>query len=548
MKKLNLKWVSDAIGDNYRKWHKGDIVKINAQTGTGKTYFIKTKIIDNMECYEKMLLVANRINLKRQLKQDLCKKFNKPLPTDIKDLDNLTTIGNVTVLSYQQISELKKAELYKGVEFNLDNYDYIICDECHFFFSDGAFNNKCPLAYDALIKTRHREAVKIFISATMDEIEEAINKSYENINDIGFGVWENSKIHSYNTETDYSYLNTKYFKNIKNIIQLIKNDKDSKEKWLIFITNKDVGKYIKKELEEYCTCDMIIADTDIRENENLKSIIENSKFNSKVLICTKAMENGINIQDDLLKNIVIMAFDKITFIQELGRIRIDIENAPKINLFIPTYSWKKFNNLVEHTYKDKFELIKKYNEDKIQFNCKYDYDYKKLPSDIFIESNQGWTINFIGYARLLKDNAFAENMKEKFNKDREYSYILTQLEWLKLENTFSELNLIEDVVDEMNIDNLNNFLKNAYENDEKFTKDYFIETIDNIINSDENLKILFNKLDSGKGRNKGQSKYNELFHHKNINLPYNVGSKIKKETIDGKRKNITYWTISKIES
>lgn len=39
--KLNLKFVSDVIGEDYKKWKRGEIVLISAQTGTGKNYFIE---------------------------------------------------------------------------------------------------------------------------------------------------------------------------------------------------------------------------------------------------------------------------------------------------------------------------------------------------------------------------------------------------------------------------------------------------------------------------------------------------------------------------
>ncbi len=84
MDKLNLKWVTDTIGKEYKQWNKGDIVTVQAQTGTGKTFFVKNKLITEMEIYEHMLIVANRINLKRQLKKDLLKNMRKEIPKDIK--------------------------------------------------------------------------------------------------------------------------------------------------------------------------------------------------------------------------------------------------------------------------------------------------------------------------------------------------------------------------------------------------------------------------------------------------------------------------------
>ena len=73
MDNLNLKWVSDTIGEEYKQWSKGDIVTIQAQTGTGKTYFVKNVLVPYLDKYENMLIVSNRVNLKRQVKIDLLK-------------------------------------------------------------------------------------------------------------------------------------------------------------------------------------------------------------------------------------------------------------------------------------------------------------------------------------------------------------------------------------------------------------------------------------------------------------------------------------------
>ena len=98
MKKLDLKWVTDSIGDDYKTWKQGDIVLINAQTGTGKTWFIKNNLIDNaLEDYERLLYVCNRTNLKRQLKKNLLEKYGLEIPKSIEELDKITTIKNITV-------------------------------------------------------------------------------------------------------------------------------------------------------------------------------------------------------------------------------------------------------------------------------------------------------------------------------------------------------------------------------------------------------------------------------------------------------------------
>ncbi|MGS6831404.1 DEAD/DEAH box helicase family protein, partial [Clostridioides difficile] len=87
MEKLNLEWVTDIIGEDYKKWNMEDRhimnnrnnVFIETQTGTGKTKFIIDKIVPlvNQSIRNKrklnLLIVCNRINLKRQVKLELLK-------------------------------------------------------------------------------------------------------------------------------------------------------------------------------------------------------------------------------------------------------------------------------------------------------------------------------------------------------------------------------------------------------------------------------------------------------------------------------------------
>lgn len=545
-KKLNLKWVTEVIGDEYKKWRKGDIVKILAQTGTGKTYFIKSVLIPHMESWEHMLIVANRINLKRQLKKDLITYYQEDMPKSLKELDDLKTIGNVTILSYQSIAELKKADKYGLANLDLSLYDYIICDECHFFFSDGAFNNKCYLAWQELIKARHRNAIKVFISATMDEVERTIDVSVDKIHETGFGTYKNCKLFKYDTGIDYSYLNTMYFEKITDIALTIKNDTSS-DKWLVFVTKKSDAEYINKTLEGKKTVNIITKDTDITENEDLQTIITDSKYKCDVLVCTKAMDNGINISDDSVKNVVIMAWDKISFIQELGRVRINIEDAPEINLYIPTMSWSAFNTLITKQYEHKENLIDFYRKKRTEFNSKYDYDYDKLPKDIFIlDKDEGWKINITGEIRLIRDKQFAEEICRQFNSKRNqenkiFAYVKEQLKWIQQESTFDFFNLICEVVDDEEIETLQIWLDN-HVGEKLFHEDQ--QEISNLIIKE--LITVGNDVDYRSKILKPVTLENML--RVQLKLPYAVSkSKVEDKIIDGKRQQKRYVTISKIQ-
>lgn len=465
-KKLNLEWVSDIIGNDYRKWRKGDVITIQAQTGTGKTFFITGNdecegLIDYLESHEHLIYICNRTNLKRQLKIDLLKKFNQKIPinketndVDFEELDKITKIENIVITSYHALANGELENMYLDEHNNLDMFDYIIADECHFLLADGDFNNKCLLAYKKLIKTLHRNAVKIFISATMDDVKEYIEENYKKLRKKQLGLG-NGELLEYSTGTDYSYLDVSYFKDLKDIATLIRND-DSEEKWIVFVTNIDDGKKLKKDLKNI-KAEIIKSGT---KSEELTSIINESKFNSKVLICTKAMDNGINIKDVSVKNVVVMAWDRITFIQEVGRIRVDITNAPEIKLYIPCKKKSSFSSLIKFTYEPKSNLIELHKNNFKEFNKRYDFDYDKLYKDIFFKAEEGWKVNAVGKYQLEKAYKFAGDMIAEFKIIGEFTYVFTQLLWLGLAETFNANKLIEEVADNEELESIETYLSN----------------------------------------------------------------------------------------
>lgn len=194
--KLNVQYVTDVIGEEYKKWNKGDIVKIKTQTGSGKSYFIKNTLIpyideiNNLKVFSefKVLILTNRIALSRQTKNDLLKKYNIQIPSNLKDLDNIKQIKNITLMNYQSLNEC----IMNESNFSVNYYDYIICDEIQYIFEDS-FTGNTELALNELIYKSNKESIKIFMSATMEQLDNMINKS-------------NCRIWEYDTNRDYSYL------------------------------------------------------------------------------------------------------------------------------------------------------------------------------------------------------------------------------------------------------------------------------------------------------------------------------------------------------
>lgn len=585
-KKLNLKWVSEIIGEDYKLWNNGDIITIQAQTGTGKTFFItgnkdEKGLIDRIG-NKSLVYICNRVELKRQVKLDLLKKFdelykiegsndnenikpikyeNKEYIIDYDKLDSINKVKNVTVVSYHAIANGELDNIYYGHDNNLHNFDYIVCDECHFFLTDADFNNKTELVFFNNIREHYPNSIRIFISATMDEIYPAIEAAYENIKE---NEYENIQLwNQYTTGIDYSYCNVKYFTDILDISNLIKND-NTDEKWLIFVKSKDDGKMLKSKLESNnISCEFIYAGS---KSEERKNISIESGFKCKVLITTKCLDNGVNINDEDVRNIVINAFDKTTFIQELGRVRIDINDARQVNLFINTLKINNFQGRIRHLKKKK-EQVDLLENDIVKFKRNYEIENWKIYNDLIYPQNGEWKYNHAGNFRLRKDIKFAYKMEALFKngvemedgsiyiiedgyKDK-FAFIKKQLEWIGLRDTFDEKNLIKNVIDDDIKDDLKKYLEDLFNNKVVFltAKDRkpLIEKIGLIDKKNSNIGVKKN-TEINLTYIKTIDTLNSHL-KKDLNLNYSIKKFETSRMIEGKKKNFkNAWKIEKIIS
>ena len=534
--KLNLDYVTNIIGDTYKDWKSGDVVTIEAQTGTGKNYFIENILIPWINP-NKVLFLSNRTNLKRQVKRRLLEKHGLDIPETLEELDEIKTIENVTISSYHALQYSSLNEKYKGKLFDLSRYSAIVLDECHFVFSDSGYNNLCRFTYKKLIATHYSNLIKIFMSATMGEVIKPIKYYIDKM------LGNKFKLHTYETGKDYSNVNVKYIEhyNYKNIItNLILNDKTD-EKWLIFISDLKDGYKIMENIGED-KCSIIKSGT---KSEELISIINDDIFKKKVLIATKALDNGINLKDNLLKNIVILAWDKTSLLQMLGRKRIDINNPQEVNLYISTRSKKAFQGLLRkyNRKQEDIDLLLLEDDHKCSFNNKYDNKLSKISDDIIYKDSKTneFMINPIGQARLKKDINFAEYMIEQFENTDKFAYIKQQLRWLEMEYMFDEKNFIEEIILESEIETL----------------EYYLESIvGNIMFQASDRKELIEKIGLIDTHN-SNIKENKIKLLKNINtlnsylLEIGVNFYIKqfetKRVIDGKKKNFkSAWKVMRL--
>ena len=142
---LSKKYISEVIKDNYKNWKKGDIILIKSPTGSGKSEFIKKKLLNwCKDQHKSMLLLSNRTLLYKQ---------------QISDIESNLT-GGFTKITLG---------LYQTFEESIENYDYVVCDECHYFFEDASFNRFTDIIYK---KIQNYGSVKIYAQISLQVLRE----------------------------------------------------------------------------------------------------------------------------------------------------------------------------------------------------------------------------------------------------------------------------------------------------------------------------------------------------------------------------------------
>lgn len=465
LKNIKSKFVSDGIGEDFKLWAQNPVF-ISAQTGMGKNTFIENTLIKNyIKTNTKILILSNRIANNRQQKERIahlvgCEEYLE-LYTP-KGLDNIEEFKNVRIISYQ------KLELYLDNFFELkklQNYSVVVFDECHFFISDALFNNMTGKIFKSSISA-FKNNLRIYMTSTPDEIFPLI---VEKEKDLWYGnrdilrftniYFPYKEILYYNFYRNYNYICPKYFNDENEILGLIKYD-NSPSKWVILVNNKKVGENLAKEIGNNAT--FITAESKDSKNDDriiYNQIIKEEKFSCKVLICTSALDNGINLKDNLLKHIVMFSYDKTEFLQMLGRKRV--LDGEKVNLYLCCRKLHQFNAKL-HTINKQIEAICCYKNNNLTFLNRYFID---TPSDFSLSKGLFYfdklnriRINNLAEKKLYKAKVYYEEIIDKLNSGFKESFIYEQLCWLGLEKSYDEKSWISYVNSNKNISKFLKFL------------------------------------------------------------------------------------------
>ncbi|WP_226035643.1 DEAD/DEAH box helicase [Aquibacillus saliphilus] len=316
----NIKRVSDVISvQDIHNWEDGDVITIKAGTGSGKSYFIKNRLfIHAKDNNKKILMLIHRSNCVDQ--------FQREIEKDRKS-------KNIVVKTYQSVEEYRK----KHNKSFLNKFDYIVCDEFHYFMSDANFNQSTDISLTEILN--QKDKVRIFMSATGYYMDQYM-REIKSVNPI-----------SYKIPINYDYIKSLHFFHQESTLEkLIGGFIKRKEKAIVFVESVQVAYQLHRQFKEHTLFNCSKSNKKHYKHVKSKAIekmLDDENFNQLILITTRTLEAGVNIVDDQLHNIVVSGmYDTGTIIQCVGRKRIE-DNKPNdyINLYIESNSNKKLGGI-----------------------------------------------------------------------------------------------------------------------------------------------------------------------------------------------------------
>jgi len=320
---MSKKYLSDILGKDFaedfdflKKVNSKMPCVIQAPTGYGKSTFFKQEFCDycRKNGYTAIMLLPRTAPIEE-------------FAEEIKATNNANVLKLAT---YQHIASTGDT---------LD-YDFIICDECHFFVTDSIFNNDTDISYELVRQSR---GIKIFISATPEPFMPILSDYFgfqqrtisenenDNIKAVNLLPLNNKKqVH----ETVCNIMPTLQHK----AIVFCRSAEDAHNIWArfsadaLFVCSKDNQYYADVNQEAY------------------KKMLHEHRFECKYLVCTSAVDVGISINDPELTDI-ICTFEPdnwTSIVQCIGRKRNQNEND-KITLHLRDCNENRINDLISAT-------------------------------------------------------------------------------------------------------------------------------------------------------------------------------------------------------
>lgn len=532
-----MEYLTNIVGDKYKLWEAGNLVFLFSGTGSGKTTISLKKVAwSYLEQGKTVLYLVPRIILKQQIDKDM-RLIQSKNPSISAEYNK-----NFTVWTYQYLENLL---LKNG---NIKEFDLIICDEFHYFLVDSTFNANTQISYDFIFKETY--GLKLFLSATPQGIMDYIKtddilsmplEGKENFKLRGEILRGNKKPYTHELPKNYDYLNIKYLSKDEEITEIVKN---SKGKTVIFISSKESGEKLKKNLEENnIECIFITAgNKETEAKENVEELVYTNSFSKKVLITTSVLDVGVNLLDTEIENMIIAANEPVEFLQMLGRFRV-IQEGQEVSLYIYARDARYFQNLRDKQIEPKI-ICCEYLENLPDLNRIKELELipeNNLPEGYndflyFDILNNKTSFNKLAAYRFRQLYDLYNEIYNGLKEDKDF-FIKKQLEWLNLNDTFELKNYYSTEIQKNRIQELEEAIK---EEVRKNKDGMFKDDIEKVM---LRLKPLVRSIDNNNIKNDEQlsnKKFNRIC--KIYDIPYCIGQRQEKS---GKERRNKYYLTHK---
>lgn len=315
---MEIKRVSNLITtDVVRTWSIGDVITIKAGTGAGKSHFIKTILYAFAKAnHKKILMLIHRTNCVNQFEAEI-KKDKK---TDV-----------IHIKTYQALESLKNKH---KKEFDFSEYEYIVCDEFHYFLGDAGYNKTTDMSLSMILEQTF--VTKIFMSATGDYMKGYI-KSIKKVETIDYELPIN-----FNFIEDLTFFNKD-----ETIDKFIEDAIGSGFKCIFFIESAKRAYELYLKYKNHCLFNCSKSNKKHYKYVNtdkIQNMLIEERFEEQILITTTCLDAGVNIRDDDVKHIICDVKDVGSLIQCIGRKRLK-DSSDKFHLYIKTIGNKQLGGM-----------------------------------------------------------------------------------------------------------------------------------------------------------------------------------------------------------
>ena len=317
-------YASELIGDAFQHWGNGRVL-LDMGTGRGKNEFIIKKLVSWL--VDEMLknttigrvLCLCPLNtlydemLQRRTEAAIAEVDGEPM--EIAMINDAFYKNMLEVRTYQNI-ETKYRNDPASLKKYLEDFKYIVADECHYFTDFSSYGMNTYLSLEVLQKAE-ADHVVIYMSATGKETYKLLEETSKTPED-----------RIYKLPQDYQHIKQKYFYSRENLVMMLKSLPEE-EKAVIFVSS---GEDLLKMKEIFGdTAAYYCSDNNPKYGKRFNELTEcvtDRELQKRYLFTTKAFGIGTEIKDRTVKHLYIDQWKPTDIIQSTGRKRpLDVDDT-----------------------------------------------------------------------------------------------------------------------------------------------------------------------------------------------------------------------------